>query len=223
MPTLKKTEFKLGNFKLLSNLNIFGLQSLFSEIPQDPYIQQGYRYKSLARCRVNGTNIEKQPHTPLFQTQDTNPVNGGIVRSYQEISNLNLATEAIMLFAKTFEIDYSYEILVQAQRTKCSEQNLGITTPEGFHRDGIEFLAILCVSRYNIVGAETQLVNSQGNIVFKHTLYPGEILLINDSKFLHYTSPITIRNPDRSEYGFRDVLIISSSRGFVNQAPISAQ
>ena len=219
MSKLKKLEHQLDDFKLVFNLNIFRLQNLFSEIPQDPYIQEGYRYKSLARCRLNGTNIEKQPHIPLFQDQYTNPVNGGIVRSYQEISNLDYAYEAIILFAKTFGIDFSYEILIQAQRTKCSDGNVGITTPEGFHRDGIEFLAILCVSRYNILGSETQLVNSHGNIVFKHTLSPGEMLLIDDSKLLHYTSPITIKNPEQSEYGFRDVLIISSSRGFVNRTP----
>ena len=217
MSKLKKIVHQLDDFKLVSNLNIFRLQNLFSDIPQDPYIQEGYRYKSLARCRLNGTNIEKQPHIPLFQDQYTNPVHGGIVRSYQEISNLDYANEAIMLFAKTFSIDFSFEILIQAQRTKCSDGNLGITTPEGFHRDGIEFLAILYVSRYNILGAETQLVNSHRDIVFKHTLSPGEMLLIDDSKLLHYTSPITIKNPHHSEYGFRDVLIISSSKGFVNR------
>ncbi len=126
-----------------------------------------------------------------------------------------------MLFAQAFGIDFSYEILVQAQRTKCSEGNIGITTPEGFHRDGIEFLAILCVSKYNIIGSETQLINSHGSIVFKHTLSPGEILLINDTKMLHYTSPITIKNSNQSRYGFRDVLIISSAKGFVNRTPQS--
>ena len=219
MPTLKKIEDRADKFKLLSNLNIIRLQNLFSELPQDPYIQQGYRYKSLSRCRLNGANIEKQPHKPLFQNRTTNPVNGGIVRSYPEISNLDYATEAIILFAKTFEIDYSYEILVQAQRTKCSDGNLGITTPEGFHQDGIDFLAILCVSQENIVGSQTQLVNSHGSVVFKHTLSPGEMLLIDDSKLLHYTSPIAIENRNQSESGFRDVLIISSSKGVVNQTP----
>ncbi len=221
MLKLKKKENQLDEFKLVCNLNILRLQNLFSDIPQDPYIPQGYRYKSLARCRLNGTKIEKQPHIPLFQDQYTNPVNGGIARSYQEISNIDYASEAIMLFAQAFGIDFSYEILVQAQRTKCSEGNIGITTPEGFHRDGIEFLAILCVSKYNIIGSETQLINSHGSIVFKHTLSPGEILLINDTKMLHYTSPITIKNSNQSRYGFRDVLIISSAKGFVNRTPRS--
>ena len=221
MLKLKKKENQLDEFKLVCNLNILRLQNLFSDIPQDPYIPQGYRYKSLARCRLNGTKIEKQPHIPLFQDQYTNPVNGGIARSYQEISNIDYASEAMMLFAQAFGIDFSYEILVQAQRTKCSEGNIGITTPEGFHRDGIEFLAILCVSKYNIIGSETQLINSHGSIVFKHTLSPGEILLINDTKMLHYTSPITIKNSNQSRYGFRDVLIISSAKGFVNRTPQS--
>jgi hypothetical protein len=217
MSILKNIESPAVTFQLVSQLNILGLKSLFTEIPPDPYINAGYRYKSLSRCRLNQTNLEKQPHTPLFQDRDTNPVNGGIARFYPEIPNLDDAKEAILLFAHIFGIDYSYEILVQAQRTQCSHQQIGITTPEGFHRDGIDFLAILCVAKYNIVGAQTQLANSQGKIVFKHTLSPGEMLLINDSQFLHYTSPITLKEPQLSPFGFRDVLIISSSRGLVNQ------
>ncbi len=50
-------------------------------------------------------------------------------------------------------------------------------------------------------------------------LNPGEILLIDDSKLLHYTSAITVKNPKLNHFGFRDVLIISSAKGFVNQDP----
>ncbi len=208
---------KQTQFKLLSNINICELQNLFNQVAQDPYIAKGDRYKSIARCRLKGTNIEQQAHGPLFQNQQINPVNGGIMRSYPEISNLDCAKEPIMLFAQTFNIDYTDEILVQTQRTKCSNENSGITTPEGFHRDDIDFLAILCVNRYNIQGSETQLLNAEGNIVFQRTLYPGEMLLINDSQFLHYTSPITIQDPHKNKHGYRDILIISSAKGFVNR------
>jgi len=220
---IENSKPQLDIFKLVSNLNIVRVQSLFTNIPQDPYVREGYRYKSLARCRINGTEIEKQPHTPLFQDRDTNPVNGGIVRFYPEISDLDRAKEAIMLFANTFKIDYSYEILVQAQRTKCSLHNPGITTPEGFHRDGIDFIAIFCVSQYNIVGSQTQLLNSDDKIVFQRVLSPGEMLLIDDRQLLHYTSPISVKEPQLSDFGFRDVLIISSAKGFVNQKPALVQ
>jgi hypothetical protein len=219
MTTLKPIKSAINDYKLLSQLNLSTLQNLFHDIPKDPYIQEGYRYKSLSRCRLNGSQIEKQPHTPLFQNKMVNPVHGGRVRVYPEITNLHYAKEVILLFANTFRIDYSYEILVQAQRTKCTQEKIGITTPEGFHRDDIDFLAILCVNQYNILGSETQLLDSQGNIIFKQILSPGEILLINDSQVLHYTSPITLKNPDFNDYGFRDVLIISSAKGFVNQHP----
>ncbi len=212
----------LAAHKLLTNLNSSPLQSLFNNIPKDPYIPEGYRYKSLARCRIKGNIIEKQPHTPLFQNKNINSVNGGLVRVYPEIDNLDAAKEAILLFTNTFQIDYSYEILVQAQRTKCNNKNPGITTPEGFHRDAIDFLAIFCVNKDNIIGAETQLKDNQGNIVFRKVLEPGEMLLVDDSKLLHYTSAINVKYPELDTFGFRDVLIISSAKGFVNQYPNSA-
>ncbi len=219
MTILNPTNASLSHHQLITNLTISPLQTLFHNIPKDPYIQEGYRYKSLARCRVKGNSIEKQPHTPLFQNKNINPVNGGLVRVYPEINNLNATQEALLLFTNAFKIDYSYEILVQAQRTKCTNKKKGITTPEGFHRDDIDFLAIVCVNQYNISGSETQLKDNQGKIVFKKVLNPGEILLIDDSKLLHYTSNITVRNPNLNHFGFRDVLIISSAKGFVNQDP----
>lgn len=219
MTILNFVNASIYHHQLQLNLNISSLQTLFHNIPKDPYIQEGYRYKSLARCRVKENIIEKQPHAPLYQDKTINPVNGGLVRVYPEIDNLNFAKEAILLFANTFKIDYSYEILVQAQRTKCNNKSEGITTPEGFHRDDIDFLAILCVNRYNILGSETQLKDYQGNVVFKKVLDPGEILLIDDSKLLHYTSPITLKNSTLDHFGFRDVLILSCAKGFVNQNP----
>ncbi|MDJ0660204.1 MAG: 2OG-Fe dioxygenase family protein [Crocosphaera sp.] len=223
MTIFNAIQSSLSPYQLITNLKIDPLQTLFHDIPKDPYIREGYRYKSLARCRVKGNIIEKQPHTPLFQNKKINPVNGGLVRVYPEIENLNCAKEAILWFTKTFKIDYSYEILVQAQRTKCTVRKAGITTPEGFHRDDIDFLAILCVNQSNILGSETQLKDHQGNIVFKKVLNPGEMLLIDDSKLLHYTSPITLKNPAVNHFGFRDVLIISTAKGFVNQNPSFAK
>ncbi|ACB53635.1 conserved hypothetical protein [Crocosphaera subtropica ATCC 51142] len=219
MTLLNSINPSISYYHLRSNINISSLQTLFSNIPKDPYIQEGYRYKSLARCRVKENIIEKQPHRPLYQNKTINPINGGLVRVYPEIDNLDDAKEAILLFSNAFKIDYSYEILVQAQRTKCTDKAGGITTPEGFHRDDIAFLGILCINQYNILGSETQLKDNQGNIVFRKVLNPGEMLLINDSKLLHYTSPITLKNPESNQFGFRDVLIISSAKEFVNQDP----
>lgn len=216
---LNRTNTALSHHQLITNLNISPLQNLLDNIPKDPYIQEGYRYKSLARCRVKGNRVEKQPHTPLFQNKNINPVNGGLVIVYPEINNFNATKEALLLFTNTFKIDYSHEFLVQAQRTKCTNKKEGITTPEGLHRDDIYFLAIVCVNQYNISGSETQLKDNQGNIVFLKMLNPGEILLIDDSKLLHYTSNVTVKNPNLNHFGFRDILIISSTKGFVNQDP----
>lgn len=212
--TLKDTGFEL--LPAAEAIDLAGLRTMFENIPPDPYSAKGCRFKLMTRCRVDGSEVVEQPHGPLYQPDDTIPLYGGRVREYEKIRDLSPANEAIKIYARRFGLDAGSEILVQAQRTTCKKDEPGEPALEGFHRDNIQYLAILCVSRDHVGGGITKLAKTADgqDVALVHTLLPGEMLLVEDAEWFHYTSPIFAEGVDETS---RDVLLISSTPGHVNR------
>lgn len=206
---------------LNAELDMRALQAHYHTLPLDPYVPQGFRAKQLVRCRVSGERIIEQPHGPLFQSGQLNPVHGDLIRDYARFPRLDLVSEAVRRFAALCGVDAGYEVLVQPHRITCRAGSPGEPAVEGFHRDGIDYMAILCVAREGIVGGETQLVRELGGeVALRRTLQVGEMLLVDDRAWYHYTSSIHAA-PGCAE-GYRDVLLLSASPGFVNRPPVAS-
>ncbi len=100
------------------------------------------------------------------------------------------------------------EIGIHQIRTTCSPNNFGNPAPEGIHRDGTDFVGIFSVDRTNILGGKTHLYTARmEKPVFKKVLHPGELLLVNEDDFLHFTTPI---KPESIGVGTRDVFVLTS-------------
>ncbi len=185
---------------------------LYSNLEVDPYVEEGYRFKNIMRVRTDTIKVVKGSHEPLFQSGKYNPVHGDIVRAYPEIPaafHNQVLFDAIKSYAKLCGISYDQEILVQAQRIKCSKTLEGLPAVEGHHRDGKTFIAIFCVGRHNVNGGETQISYDKGdNIVHRQTLAPGEILIMDDTEYFHYATPIECI--DDQQDGFRDIFLFST-------------
>ena len=67
-------------------LDLGRLAGLYADVPADPYVPEGFRYKSLARVRMHGTEPAAGSHEPLYQSLEFNPVHGGIQRHYPPLS-----------------------------------------------------------------------------------------------------------------------------------------
>lgn len=197
-------------------LDLRALRSHYATLPLDPYVPQGFRRKQIVRCRVHGDALREQPHGPLFQSGQINPVLGDLVRDYQRFPRLDLAAPAVRLFAQMCGIDEEYEVLVQPHRITCSADAPGEPAMEGFHQDGIHYMGILCVSREGIVGGETQLQRQPGHgLALSHTLEVGQMLVVDDREWFHYTTSICAQ---AGGPGHRDVLLLSANPGTVNRA-----
>lgn len=202
---------------LSSALPLGALRRHYDTLPQDPYVPQGFRYKQIVRCRAQGGALREQPHGPLYQGSDINPTHGGLTRSYERFGRLDLVAAAVRSFVELCGIDEHHEILVQPHRITCRPGRPGEPAVEGFHRDGIHYLAILCVSRESVLGGETQLSRDGGRTLdLRRTLSPGEMLVLDDRRWLHYTTPVALAG---GAAGHRDVLLLSANPGQVNRAP----
>jgi hypothetical protein len=184
----------------------------FNNLPVDPNIKGHYRYRRLSRFRITEEGVMKLPHGYLFQSKAYNPLVGDIKREFEELSdelvNLEMFKALLLVFRDFCALRPGAEIGVHQIRTTCSRESFGDPAPEGIHQDGTNFVCIYSVDRNNVEGAETHLYTSKSgeSSVFNKILYPGEMVLVNDRKFFHYTTPV---HPSGDGNGTRDVFVLT--------------
>ncbi len=195
----------------VDTIKLEGFKRFFRDLPVDPYIKGKYRFRRLSRLKVVGNELTKLPHGYLFQSKQYNPLVGDIRREFGELDDalveLDEFKKLVLEFRNYSKLESAVEIGVHQIRTTCSPNNFGNPAPEGIHRDGCDFIGIFSVDRENIEGGETHLyVAKKEKPVLKKVLNPGELLLVNDRNFFHFTTPI---KPISSGEGTRDVFVLT--------------
>jgi hypothetical protein len=106
---------------------------------------------------------------------------------------------------------------IEAHQFRIDTTNgIGRPTPEGAHRDGVDFVAVILAGRRDVRGGETHVFDATGPSGVRFTMQePWSMLLMDDARVIHETTPI---QPDSAEQGVRDTLVLTyRSKGF--QAP----
>lgn len=203
----------LFTFKKVNSLKLEEIKPFFNTLPVDPYIKGNYRLRRLSRFTVSDDNkLIKLPHGCFYQSKNYNRLVGNTKREYEELDDELIKLDAfktlILAFSDSCKLHPEAEIGVHQIRITCSPTNYGNPAPEGIHRDGTDFIGIFSVDRENIQGGETHLyTEKKEKPVFSKVLNSGELLLVNDHEFLHFTTPI---KPIAECKGTRDVFVLTS-------------
>ena len=202
----------LFTLRKVNSINPEGFKPFFNNMPIDPYIKGNYRSRRLSRFTVSGDQLIKLPHGYFSQSKEYNPLVGDIKREFAELDDalieLDIFRNLVLAFSDSCKLHPEGEIGVHQIRIICSPDNLGNPAPEGIHQDGTDFIGIFSVDRDNIQGGETHLYTTKKEKpVFSKVLNPGELLLVNDHDFFHFTTPI---KPQIDAQGSRDVFVLSS-------------
>lgn len=175
------------------------------------------RHGVFATAHAGGT-IKPAPHRPHYQTVEFNQLNGGIARHFEplepETCN-NPVFQALMAFAKaTFnrlQPFATWDIEVHQFRILAGAGSLGKPTPEGVHRDGVDYVLMMLVARENVVDGETSIVGAAGERLTRFTLaQPFEAAFVDDHRVAHGVTPVMRLDPARE--GYRDVLVVTFRR-----------
>lgn len=201
----------------IDTIKLEALKPFFANMPVDPYIRGKYRSRRLSRFKIEVDELVKLPHGYLFQAKDYNPLLGDVKREFAELEDeliqLDAFKKLVFEFSQYCKIKPGIDIGVHQIRTSCSPSSFGNPAPEGIHRDGCEFIGIFSVDRHNILGGETHLYKvKREKPMFKKVLTPGELLLVNDQEFYHFTTPI---KPIEAAAGTRDVFVLTAPSLFV--------
>lgn len=206
------------------------LERYWEDLPPDQYLKDGGRYRFRRHgCFVQNVEpaaLQATEHRAHWQPTTYNALHGGMERWFEPL-DAKLPHEpawgALLLglgsvFAKVrAPAGGRWYIEAHTFRIDTSD-GLGRPTPEGAHRDGVDFVAVVFAGRNGVLGGETRIFEANGPQGVRFTLEkPWTALLLDDPRVVHESTPIQPLDPPAK--GWRDTLVLTyRSGGF--QAPV---
>lgn len=194
------------------------LNPTWDDLPPDNYLKDGGRYRRRRHsCFVahNG-ELTQKPHRAHWQALTYNALHGGMERWFEPIDDAVLQHPAWLqllhnLTALCTALKGEQPWYIEAHQFRIdTTDGIGRPTPEGAHRDGVDFVAVLMIGRVGIKGGETRVFEANGPNGQRFTLTePWSVLFLDDEKVIHESTPIQ----PLDEYGYRDTLVLTFRRG----------
>ncbi|MBV9509341.1 MAG: 2OG-Fe dioxygenase family protein, partial [Caulobacteraceae bacterium] len=151
-----------------------GFAASWNDLEPDAHMADGgrYRRRRFGVASLAGGVITPQPRQPHFQTKDANPLNGGIDRWFAPMAPARMTAgpmaAAISLCRDVFELDAgagapepAWRIEAHQFRIEAREGQAGLPTPEGVHRDGVDWAFVMLVGRENTAGGVTTIFDPE--------------------------------------------------------------
>lgn len=185
----------------------------------DRYMADGGRYRRRrhATFEASAGALHRKPHQPHFQSRDYNPLNGDVQRWFDPIEP-EVADGAILRaifdrFTPLFDtLDHRdagapWHSEVHQFRIETSPAELGRPTPEGLHRDGVDWVLVMLIARENVAEGVTEIGADDGTPLGRFTLgTPGETVVLDDRRIRHGVTPIITRDGAPAH---RDALVVT--------------
>ena len=187
----------------------------WDDLPPDEHLKDGgrYRFRRHASLVLDESGaVAQRVQRPHWQPTDYNALHGGVERPFAPIHDETLANPALVgLLAGLGRLCVGaagralpYVELHQFRIDTAG--GIGRPTPEGAHRDGVDYVAVVLVARHAVRGGETRVFEADGPAGLRFTMVePGTALLLDDSRVIHESTPL---QPDGAA-GWRNTLVIT--------------
>jgi hypothetical protein len=190
----------------------------WNDLPPDAFMADGgtYRSRRYATFRTSLPHgpFVRQPQQPHFQTVEHNPLNGGVAREFGEMAPsivenpilqalLRLASDVFAAAGAGLHQHVEvHQIRIDASITS------GLPTPEGPHRDGVDFVLMTLIQRNNVTGAVSTISGTPGQGSIEFTLEETfDSAMVDDSRVTHSVSAMWSEYPGAPSH--RDMLIVT--------------
>lgn len=173
------------------------------------------RRHAVFTATADGT-IERGPNQPHYQGLDYNPLQGDIERWFAPVLpeiGQGDSLGSILRFAYGFfgglaPAVSAWKVEVHQFRIEASVGRPGEPTPEGMHRDGVDYVLVLMVCRENIASGTTSIHDLDGHELGSFTLTrPFDAALVDDARVFHGITPVEALDSGRPAH--RDVLVVT--------------
>jgi len=190
----------------------------------DTYMADGGRYRRRRHAVFSASDagIRRKAHQPHYQSRDYNALNGGIARWFEPVAEAvaeHPAMKALLgychqLFDELTPAEVrpeSWHVEVHQFRIEARPGEAGKPTPEGMHRDGVDWVLVLMIRRENVASGETTIHDLQRRPLGSFTLTePLDAALVDDSRVFHGVTPVLPLEAGKPAY--RDVMVVTFRR-----------
>ena len=201
-----------------------GFAASWDDLGVDTYMADGgrYRRRRFAVFRATAEGIVRKPHQPHYQSRDYNPLNGDIERWFEPVTDRIAAHPALRAILDTCQRLFhgltqektrpaSWHVEIHQFRIEARAGVEGRPTPEGMHRDGVDWVLVLLIDRVNVQSGETTIADLRRNPLGSFTLTdPLDAAVTDDNRVYHGVTSVTPL--DLSRPGHRDVLVVTFRR-----------
>ncbi len=194
------------------------LAGTWDDLPPDAFLRDGgsYRRRRHSCFLLEDDVVRQAPHRAHWQSLDYNALHGGMERMFAPMVDVVVQAPAwsslLRALGERFTaVRAAPRWYVEAHQFRIdTSDGIGRPTPEGAHRDGVDFVAVLLVARVGIKGGETRVFEAGGPAGQRFTLdAPWSALLLDDTRMIHESTPIQ----PQSDAGHRDTLVLTYRAG----------
>lgn len=197
-------------------------EASWADLKTDEYMADGGRDRrrrhavfSVARDGV----FERETDQPHWQSLHYNPLNGGIARWFAPVEDAIVAGDSLATILRwchaqfgTWAADVErWRVEVHQFRIEAVPDRPGRPTPEGMHRDGVDYVLVLMIRRANIAEGTTTIHALDRTPLGSFTLaLPFDAALVDDARVYHGVTAVEPVDPALP--AFRDVLVVTFRR-----------
>ncbi|PVM91257.1 hypothetical protein DDF62_07580 [Caulobacter radicis] len=195
----------------------------WNDLGVDGFMADGGRYRrrrfAAFAASADGA-ITRKPHQPHYQSRDYNALNGGVQRWFEPVTQgvaehpvtQGLLKAGLDLFHPLTEAPpAAWHVELHQFRIEAHDGEAGLPTPEGAHRDGVDWVIVMLVERHNVASGVTDIFAPDGRALGSFTLtQPGDAVFIDDHRVLHGVTAISPL--EAGQDARRDVLVVTFRR-----------
>lgn len=160
--------------------------------------------------------IRRAAHQPHYQSRDYNALNGGVERWFEPVTVAvgdGACLRTILAFCRNLfgglaPAVRAWRVEVHQFRIEARADAAGLPTPEGVHRDGVDYVLVLMVQRTNIASGTTTVHAPDRSELGSFTLAePCDAALLDDHRVFHGVTAVEPLDPSAPAH--RDVLVVT--------------
>ena len=161
-------------------------------------------------------DLRHELHQPHYQSLQYNTLQGDIERWFEPLlpAVANSASlRCILGFSRDFFAALApavphWHIEVHQFRIEARAGEAGEPTPEGVHRDGVDYVLVLLIDRENIESGTTTIHDREGGLLGSFTLtHALDAALVDDARVFHGVTAVSAFDPQKPAH--RDVLVVT--------------
>jgi hypothetical protein len=191
----------------------------WNDLKTDTYMADGGRYRRRRHAVYAADrdgNLKRGAHQAHYQGLDYNRLNGGVARWFEPIlpeigdgpSMRTILDYCRTLFGQMAPTTAAWHIETHQFRIEARLGEEGRPTPEGMHRDGVDYVLVLMIDRHNIASGTTTIHDLDKRMLGSFTLAaPLDAALVDDARCFHGVTPVEPQDPSHPAY--RDVLVVT--------------